>query len=280
MMQSPSAAAPEASRTARERESRVSKAGTRAAVAGTGDANIENQEPLIRVVGVRKSYHTARGELVLFEGLNLEVKAGELVAIVGQSGTGKSTLLHILGALDAPTAGTVYFASTHGAPVNVASLSPREAAAFRNREIGYVWQFHYLLPEFTAVENVAMPLMARGVRQAQALEMAREWLREVDLVDRGTHRPGELSGGEQQRVALARALVCGPRLLLADEPTGDLDGVTAGKVFELLERLHLSHNLTSILVTHNMELAERCTRTLRLTNGRLTQVTSSVQPTT
>ncbi len=276
-MQSLSAAAPEASRAAREKESWVSESGRMADAAGTFDANSENREPLIRVEGLRKLYRTARGELVLFEGLNLEVEAGELVAIVGQSGTGKSTLLHILGALDAPTAGTVYFASTREASVNVASLSPREAAAFRNREIGYVWQFHYLLPEFTAEENVAMPLMARGMRQAEAITEARKWLSEVDLVDRGTHRPGELSGGEQQRVALARALVCSPRLLLADEPTGDLDSVTAGRVFELLERLHLSHNLTSILVTHNMELAQRCTRTLRLTNGRLTQVTDAAQ---
>ena len=196
-----------------------------------------------------------------------------MVAIVGQSGAGKSTLLHILGALDAPSAGTVYCAST-----NLASLSPREAAAFRNREIGYVWQFHYLLPEFTAEENVAMPLLARGTRQSEAMKTAAKWLREVDLEDRGTHRPGELSGGEQQRVALARALVCSPRLLLADEPTGDLDGTTAGRVFELIERLHASHGFTSILVTHNMELAQRCTRMLRLANGRLTQLTDATQP--
>jgi lipoprotein-releasing system ATP-binding protein len=262
MMHSPPAAAPQASRAAREKESRASGAP-------------EKSIPLIQVEGLRKSYRTARGELVLFENLNLAVEAGELVAIVGQSGTGKSTLLHILGALDAPSAGTVYCAST-----NVASLRPREAAAFRNREIGYVWQFHYLLPEFTAEENVAMPLLARGMRQAEALEIAADWLREVDLEDRGKHRPGELSGGEQQRVALARALVASPRLLLADEPTGDLDGVTAGRVFELLERLHLSHGLTSILVTHNMELAQRCTRILRLADGRLTALTDALQPAT
>ena len=226
------------------------------------------QSPVIQVQGLRKSYETARGALHLFEDLNLEVEAGEMVAIVGQSGAGKSTLLHILGALDAPSAGTVTCAC-----VNVASLTAREAAAFRNREIGYVWQFHYLLPEFTAQENVAMPLLARGVRKAEALAEAAHWLREVGLEDRADHRPGELSGGEQQRVALARALVCRPRLLLADEPTGDLDGTTAGRVFELIERLHRSHGLTSILVTHNMDLAVRCTRTLRLENGRLTQIT-------
>jgi lipoprotein-releasing system ATP-binding protein len=222
------------------------------------------------VENLRKSYRTARGELNLFEDLNLQVEPGELVAIVGQSGAGKSTLLHILGALDAPSAGTVYCAAT-----NVASLSARQAAAFRNREIGYVWQFHYLLPEFTALENVAMPLLARGTRKAEAMVLAANWLREVDLEDRGSHRPGELSGGEQQRVALARALVNNPRLLLADEPTGDLDGVTAGRVFELIERLHASHGLTSVLVTHNLELAARCTRALRLENGRLAPMGAS-----
>jgi lipoprotein-releasing system ATP-binding protein len=224
---------------------------------------------IIQVKGLEKSYKTARGSLTLFRGLDLEIEAGAMVAILGQSGAGKSTLLHILGALDVPSAGTVYCAST-----NVANLSPREAAAFRNREIGYVWQFHYLLPEFTALENVAMPLLARGERSSsgwkrEALQVAANWLREVDLADRGDHRPGELSGGEQQRVALARALVNNPRVLLADEPTGDLDEITAGRVFDLIERLHASHGLTSILVTHNLDLAARCTRSLRLENGRL-----------
>ncbi|MGD0681150.1 MAG: ABC transporter ATP-binding protein [Terracidiphilus sp.] len=220
--------------------------------------------PIIQVRNLEKTYTTARGSLTLFQGLSLDVQAGEMVAIVGQSGAGKSTLLHILGALDAPTAGTVTCAS-----VNVAQLSPQEAAAFRNREIGYVWQFHYLLPEFTALENVAMPLLARGISKREALAAAANWLREVDLEDRGGHRPGELSGGEQQRVALARALVNNPRLLLADEPTGDLDATTAGRVFDLIERLHASHGLTSILVTHNMDLAARSSRVLRLEAGRL-----------
>jgi len=227
------------------------------------------QDPIIQVEGLRKTYQTARGSLNLFDNLNLTIESGEMVAIVGQSGAGKSTLLHILGALDAPSAGTVYCAST-----NVASLSPRQAAAFRNREIGYVWQFHYLLPEFTALENVAMPLLARGMVKREALAVASNWLREVGLEDRGTHRPGELSGGEQQRVALARALVNNPRLLLADEPTGDLDEVTAGKVFDLIDRLHKNHGLTSILVTHNLELAARCTRALRLESGRLAPLAS------
>ncbi len=204
-MHSHPAAAPQASRAAREGESRASGTQETSAALDVENPSQVTQgkpSPLIRVQGLRKSYRTARGELVLFENLDLEVATGEMVAIVGQSGAGKSTLLHILGALDAPSAGTVYCADT-----NVASLSPREAAAFRNREIGYVWQFHYLLPEFTAEENVAMPLMARGMRQQEAAKIAAKWLKEVDLEDRGTHRPGELSGGEQQRVALARALV-------------------------------------------------------------------------
>ena len=244
MNQTLSAAASQASRTSRDPDARV---------------------PIIQVHNLEKTYVTARGALTLFKGLDLEVAAGELVAIVGQSGTGKSTLLHILGALDTPTAGTVHCAST-----NVAGLTPGQAAAFRNSKIGYVWQFHYLLPEFTALENVAMPLLARGQSKREALAAASNWLKEVDLQDRSDHRPGELSGGEQQRIALARALVGNPRLLLADEPTGDLDEITAGRVFDLLGRLHISHGLTSILVTHNLDLAARCTRTLRLESGRLT----------
>lgn len=227
----------------------------------------ERNAPLIQVQNLSKIYKTARGAFHLFDNLDLEVAPGEMVAIVGQSGAGKSTLLHMLGALDAPSAGTVYCAST-----NVANLSAREAALFRSRKIGYVWQFHYLLPEFTAQENVAMPLLARGMGKAETMTLAAHWLKEVDLDDRATHRPGELSGGEQQRVALARALVNTPRLLLADEPTGDLDGLTAGRIFELIQRLHQSHGLTSILVTHNLELAGRCTRVLRLENGRLTSI--------
>jgi lipoprotein-releasing system ATP-binding protein len=249
-------AAPQESRTERALEPRVA-----------------DSSPVIQVQGLCKTYRTARGALDLFLDLDLVVDAGEMVAIVGPSGAGKSTLLHILGALDSPSAGIVTCAS-----VNVSSLTAREAAVFRNREIGYVWQFHYLLPEFTAQENVAMPLMARGMDRGEALRQAAGWLMEVGLEERGDHRPGELSGGEQQRVALARALVCGPRLLLADEPTGDLDNATAGRVFDLIERLHVSHGLTSILVTHNMELAQRCKRTLRLENGRLTALTGDVSP--
>jgi lipoprotein-releasing system ATP-binding protein len=229
----------------------------------------EPRLPMVQLENLEKTYPTARGELTLFRGLSLEVQPGEMVAIVGQSGAGKSTLLHILGALDAPTAGTVTCAA-----VNVARLSAREAAEFRNREIGFVWQFHYLLPEFTALENVALPLLAGGMKKSEATAKAAKWLGEVGLEERGSHRPGELSGGEQQRVALARALVNHPRLLLADEPTGDLDEATAGRVFDLIERLHATHGLTSILVTHNLDLAARCTRILRLEGGRLGAYTS------
>ena len=231
---------------------------------------------MVTVTGLEKTYSTARGSLTLFKDLSFQVVPGELVAIVGQSGAGKSTLLHILGALDRPSAGTVYCAST-----NVASLNSRQAAAFRNREIGYVWQFHYLLPEFTAQENVAMPLLARGMVKREAIQLAANWLREVGLEDRRDHRPGELSGGEQQRVALARALVNNPRLLLADEPTGDLDESTARQVFDLIERIHRDHGLTSIVVTHNLDLAPRCSRTLRLGHGTLVDsstATSNLYP--
>jgi lipoprotein-releasing system ATP-binding protein len=250
------AAADDLTRTARASESRADER----RISGQNASGA----PMVRVENLEKTYMTARGALTLFRGLDFEVEAGEMVAIVGQSGAGKSTLLHILGALDAPTSGTVHCAST-----NVAQLSQREAAAFRNREIGYVWQFHYLLPEFTALENVAMPLLARNIAKREAFAIAAKWMGEVGLEDRGDHRPGELSGGEQQRIALARALVNNPRLLLADEPTGDLDETTAGRVFDLIERLHATHGLTSILVTHNLDLAARCTRTLRLEAGRL-----------
>ena len=218
---------------------------------------------LVEVRNLRKQY----GSLVLFEAINFEVRRQELLAIVGQSGAGKSTLLHILGALDTPSAGDVYFSSTI-----LRSLSPAQAAEFRNREIGYVWQFHYLLPEFTAAENVALPLLARGKSKREALQEAVHWLEEVGLGNRASHRAGELSGGEQQRVSLARALVTSPKLLLADEPTGDLDDQTADALFGLIERLHASYGLTSILVTHNLPLARRCERVMRLSHGRMEEL--------
>ncbi len=220
--------------------------------------------PLLQARKLSKTYATGRGQLELFRNLDLTVNTGEMVAIVGESGTGKSSLLHLLAALDTPTSGEVRVGER-----NLRALSRRQAADFRNREIGYVWQFHYLLPEFTALENVALPLLARGDRRPLALDEARAWLAEVGLADRADHRSGELSGGEQQRVSLARALITRPKLLLADEPTGDLDARTAETVFTLIQRLHAAHGLTSILVTHNTEFARRCDRLLRLREGKL-----------
>jgi lipoprotein-releasing system ATP-binding protein len=225
------------------------------------------ENEILRVENLAKRFRSGESDLVLFENLSFRVNKGEMLAIVGESGRGKSTLLHILGALDAPSSGAVYCAN-----LNLQSLAGDAAADFRNREIGYVWQFHYLLPEFTALENVAMPLLVRGDSRQKAEEQAREWLREVDLQDRAHHRSGELSGGEQQRVALARALITQPKLLLADEPTGDLDGRTAEAVFELIARLHRDYRLTSLIVTHNLAFARRCTRVLRLDRGRLEEV--------
>jgi len=204
---------------------------------------------------------------VLFENLSFEVAQGEMLAIVGQSGAGKSTLLHIAGALDKPSAGEVYFGD-----LRLNSLSENEAADFRNREIGFVWQFHYLLPEFTALENVGMPLLMRGSKKPEAEQAALTWLDRVGLRQRAYHRAGELSGGEQQRAALARALITQPKLLLADEPTGDLDNRTAESVFELISHLHQEHQLSSLIATHNHAFARRCNRVIRLEGGRIEEV--------
>lgn len=225
------------------------------------------REEILRVEGLRKVYRSGQSDLVLFDNLSFHIDAGEMLAIVGQSGAGKSSLLHILGALDSANAGEIYFLGTR-----LGSLSEQQAAEFRNRQIGYVWQFHYLLPEFTALENVAMPLYLRGTGRRKAEADAAHWLAEVGLADRGHHRAGELSGGEQQRVSLARALVTHPKVLLADEPTGDLDGRTAEAVFELISKLHASYNLTSVLVTHNLGFARRCGRVLCLANGAVSEV--------
>jgi lipoprotein-releasing system ATP-binding protein len=234
---------------------------------------MEKAEILLRVENLRKVFRSGRSDLVLFDNLSFRVETGEMLAIVGQSGAGKSTLLHILGALDRASAGDVYCGQ-----VKLQSLTDEAAAEFRNREIGFVWQFHYLLPEFTAVENVAMPLMVRGQGRGEAEAEAARWLREVGLEERVSHRSGELSGGEQQRVALARALVTRPRLLLADEPTGDLDNRTAEAVFALIARLHSDYRLTSLIATHNLAFARRCRRVLRLEAGRLEEVPPASLP--
>ena len=222
---------------------------------------------IVRVSGLKKVYKSGQTDLVLFENLSFQVRKGEMLAIVGESGAGKSSLLHILGALDRASAGDVYCAQ-----IPVARLTDDAAADFRNRSIGFVWQFHYLLPEFTAQENVAMPLLMQGTAYGQAMGKAAGWLREVGLESRSHHRAGELSGGEQQRAALARALVTGPEILMADEPTGDLDNRTAEMVFALVQRLHREHRLTSLIVTHNLDFARRCDRVLRLHQGQAEEV--------
>ncbi len=225
---------------------------------------------MLKAANLTKKFRSGETELDVLDGLDLEVAAGEMVAVIGESGAGKSTLLQILGALDRPTSGEVYF--NHQA---FSQWSWNEVADFRNREVGFVWQFHYLLPEFTALENVTMPLKVRGVAPAEATERGRMVLSEVGLGRRERHRPGELSGGEQQRVALARALVGGPSLLLADEPTGNLDLRTGDMVFRLIEQLHHTHRLTSVIATHNLVFAQRAAaagRALALQDGRLRPV--------
>jgi lipoprotein-releasing system ATP-binding protein len=235
--------------------------------------HLMGEQVLLRVQGLKKVFRSGDADLVLFENLSFQVARGEMLAIVGESGAGKSTLLHILGALDSASAGDVYCAH-----LRLSSLSEEGAAEFRNRELGFVWQFHYLLPEFTALENVAMPLLLREVARQEAEKEASRWLREVGLAQRSHHRSGELSGGEQQRVALARALITRPKLLLADEPTGDLDSRTADSVFELIARLHHDCQLTSLIATHNFAFARRCHRVLRLEQGLIEEVAPEALP--
>ncbi len=220
-------------------------------------------EAYIRARGLSKVYRSGAADLTVFAKLDLDVQRGEMLALVGESGAGKSTLLHLLGGLDAPSEGKIYYGEKE-----LSGLAEAERADFRNREIGFVWQIHYLLPEFTALENVSMPLLIRGVPRAQAASEARARLDEVGLGARSHHRAGELSGGEQQRVVLARALVGRPSVLLADEPTGNLDFRTGEMIFELLEGLHRAHGLTSVFVTHNLAFARRCSRVLSLEQRR------------
>jgi lipoprotein-releasing system ATP-binding protein len=222
---------------------------------------------LLEARELRKSYGSGPSQICVLSGVNLRVVPGELIAVVGASGAGKSTLLHLLAALDTPTSGTVYFEQKA-----IESFRESELADYRNRSVGFVWQRHHLLADFTAAENVAMPLLMRGVGYSEALDSSVRWLHEVGLDARAGQRAGELSGGEQQRVAIARALVQNPAVLLADEPTGDLDERNAVAVFELMQRLHRTHRLTSILATHNTVLAGRADRVLRLEHGVLLPV--------
>src|SRR5262245_3157184 len=220
--------------------------------------------PYISVRNLSKRYRSGPNELTVFSGVDLDIQKGEMVALVGESGAGKSTLLHLLGGLDRPTSGTIHYGSTE-----ISGLADSAQAEFRNREIGFVWQIHYLLPEFTAQENVMMPLLIRGWPQGRAASESIARLDEVGLHARASHRAGELSGGEQQRVVLARALVGKPSVLLADEPTGNLDFRTGEMIFELLSGLHRSHQLTSVFVTHNLSFARRCDRVLSMDKGGL-----------
>ena len=219
----------------------------------------------IEARGVVKSYAVAKTTLTVLRDLDLQVEAGEMVAIVGASGVGKSTLLHVLGGLDRVDRGCITIGDT-----DVTGLPDGDVVAFRNRHLGFVFQFHHLLPEFNAVENAEMPMRIARMKLADARPRAEELLARVGLGERLTHRPGMLSGGEQQRVAVARALVMRPSVLLADEPTGDLDEATADSLHGLLREMHQAYGLTSIIATHNMRLAAACDRVLRLEGGRLT----------
>ncbi len=229
-----------------------------------GEGVASSAAEILRGAGLRKTFRSGGQQVTPLDGVDFSIARGEMVAIVGPSGAGKSTLLHLLAALDTPTSGTVYFGEN-----SLESLAEAELAEYRNRAVGFVWQRHHLLPDFTAAENVAMPLLIRGTSLGEALRTAANWLGEVGLADRAEQRGGQLSGGEQQRVAIARALVNGPQLLLADEPTGDLDERSAENVFELMQHLHKTHQLTSILATHNISIARRAHRVLTLEHGKL-----------
>ena len=218
----------------------------------------------VAVSGLRKTYTVGRQQLQVLRDLDLDVRQGEMVAIVGQSGVGKSTLLHLLGGLDRADAGTVRVADT-----DLQSLTDDDLVTFRNRHVGFVFQFHHLLPEFDALENAEMPMRIGRVPLPEARARASELLDRVGLGQRLSHRPAMLSGGEQQRVAVARALVMRPSLLLADEPTGDLDEDTAESLHRLLRDMHAEYGLTSVIATHNPRLAAACDRVLRLREGRL-----------
>lgn len=218
----------------------------------------------ISATGIVKSYTDAGKLLTVLRDLDVTVERGEMVAIVGASGAGKSTLLHVLGGLDRAEQGSVTVADTA-----LTTLPQQELVAFRNRHVGFVFQFHHLLPEFSALENVEMPMRIARLPRAECRARATALLERVGLGERLTHRPGMLSGGEQQRVAVARALVMQPALLLADEPTGDLDERTAESLHQLLRDMHAAYGLTSVIATHNPRLAEACDRVLRLEGGRL-----------
>ena len=219
---------------------------------------------LLDARGLDKAFGTGPGRIAVLRGLDLEVRQGEMVAITGASGVGKTTLLHVLGALDQPDAGSLRLAGEE-----VAQLAERDAAAFRNRNIGFVFQHHRLLPELTAVENASLPLRIRRMPREDAEDRAARLLGELGLAERLQHRSEELSGGEQQRVAVARALAGGPALLIADEPTGNLDAAASGQLLELLAGLHANYGLTAIIASHSSRVAASCDRVFRMEAGVL-----------
>jgi len=240
----------------------------------------KGKQSLIETKDVKKSFTTDAGDLQVLKGINLSIKEAEMVGIVGASGVGKSTLLHILGALDRPTSGNVFYSN-----MDIFSLDRNSLASFRNKTIGFVFQFHHLLPEFTALENVLMPgligigLMAqgsRGLTYSEIEERAERLLNEMGLSERKKHRPGELSGGEQQRVAVARALMLDPKVVLADEPTGNLDAQTGEELFNILIKLNKEKGITFVIVTHNEALSNRCHRVLRMIDGKVFDSCSSL----
>jgi lipoprotein-releasing system ATP-binding protein len=219
---------------------------------------------LIRAEGIKKSFITDAGRLEVLRGIDIEVSEGEMIAILGASGVGKSTFLHILGTIDRPTEGSLYYQGE-----DVLALEERALAGFRNRKIGFVFQFHHLLPEFTALENVMMPGLISGMVPEEVRQKAESLLGEMGLAGRLLHRPGELSGGEQQRVAVARALIMSPLVILADEPTGNLDTKTGEELFGLLKRINEERGTTFIIVTHDESIASACSRRLTMVDGVL-----------
>jgi lipoprotein-releasing system ATP-binding protein len=221
-------------------------------------------EALVIVENLHKDFEHMGRTLNVLKGIDLNIYAGQILAIVGPSGAGKSTLLHCMGTLDLPTSGRIRLAGEE-----LTQMSSSRLAAVRNREIGFVFQFHHLLPEFTALENVMMPGLIQGRPKKEMEKRARALLEEVGLVDRGTHRPGELSGGEQQRVAVARALALDPKLVLADEPTGNLDSATSEAIHELFFQINHEHGTTIVVVTHNPGFAESMPRVVRMMDGRV-----------
>jgi len=222
----------------------------------------------LHCIQLSKSYQQGDIETKVLDGLNLTVEKGELLAIVGSSGCGKSTFLHLAGALDLPSSGEVFIND-----VNILTLSDKQRAAFRNQHIGFIYQFHHLMMEFSALENVAMPLLIRGNSAKDSLKVAEKMLNQVGLSHRLEHRPSELSGGERQRVAIARALVTKPSLVLADEPTGNLDFDTAEKIYQLIRELNETSNTSFVIVTHDLTLAAKMDRQLRLDHGQLKSLT-------